>query len=180
MKLNLGSHNKRIKGYTNVDALGLENVDIVHNLTEYPYPFEENSIDEILMTEVLEHISWRKTDAVLKECFRILKVGGKMHIQVPDCGNMMKAMMNDWISEIIPHKPESEDQVLKLRKETGKTVHPNRWLMAFCGAQKHEFDAHLNIFTAERLEDYIINAGFNKWDFKEDKLGWKLKVDIWK
>ena len=72
-KLNLGSHNKRMKGYTNVDALPLENVDVVHNLTDYPYPFEDNSIDEILMTEVLEHISWRDTVNVLRECKRILK-----------------------------------------------------------------------------------------------------------
>jgi len=40
LKLNLGSHNKIMEGFVNVDCLDLEKVDVVHDLTETPYPFE--------------------------------------------------------------------------------------------------------------------------------------------
>jgi len=180
MKLNLGSHNKRIKGYKNVDGLPLPNVDIIHDLTCYPYPFSDDSVDEILMTEVLEHISWRETINVLKECHGILKVGGKMHIQVPAIDEMCKMFVNNEIDEVIPHKPQSVEQVLELTKATGKKVHPNRWLMAYCGAAKHKFDHHLNIFTKEILERDLYMAGFSDVIFKEDPLKWKIKVDAYK
>ena len=184
MRLNLGSHNKTIEGYVNVDALHLDNVDITHDLTEFPYPFEENSIDEILMTELLEHISWRQSVNVLRECHRILKPGGKMQIQVPDIREMMFAYWNEQICECVPHKPKSkEDAKADLScpdcNGYGK-VHPNRWKMAFCGAQKHRYDSHLNIFTPESLEEDLLSAGFNKIDFKKDDYGWKIKCNVWK
>jgi predicted SAM-dependent methyltransferase len=183
MKLNFGSNNVRVDGYTNVDGLALENVDVVHDFTTYPYPFETDSIDDILMIEVLEHISFRQTHNVLSELRRILKPGGRLYIQVPDCGSMMEMYINGQIGEEIPHKvPKGmkNPELLELMKNTGKRVHPDRWLMAFCGAQKHKYDAHLNVFTKERLEEELLNAGFDKIDFGVDPLGWKLKVSVWK
>lgn len=183
MKLNFGSNERRIDGYTNVDGLALQNVDIVHDFTTYPYPFDNDSIEDILMIEVLEHISFRETQNVLKELRRILKPGGRLYIQVPDCGSMMEAFVNGEISEEIPHKVPygmKNKDILELQKSTGKKVHPMRWLMAFCGAQKHKYDAHLNVFTRFRLEDELVNAGFNKIDFGCDPIGWKLKVNVLK
>jgi len=200
MKLNLGSHSKIVEGYTNVDALDLPNVDYICDITRTPWIFQPTSIppidkdlrigyildiadnkaEEILMVEVLEHISFRKTDAVLKEVHRVLKPGGKVHIQVPDCGEMMKAYCDKKIGTFMPHKPESVEQVKEIRERTGLIVHPNRWLFAFLGAQKHEYDAHLNIFTKERMEEYLNNAGFSKINFLIDPLWWKIKVDAFK
>ena len=194
MNLNIGSHNVRLKDYLNVDILPLENVDLVCDITQTPWQMienrpelktahpvpgsmNENGTDAILMVEVLEHLSFHDTNRVLKEIHRVLKPGGTIHIQVPDCGSMMEMYVNDQIDPRIPHKPQSEEQVLKLREETGKAVHPTRWLMAFCGAQKYGVpDIHKNIFTKQRMEDALEEAGFNKIDFKEDPLRWKIKV----
>jgi predicted SAM-dependent methyltransferase len=95
MKINLGSHNKRIEGFVNVDGLDLPNVDVIHDLTLFPYPFEDNSAEEIYICEVLEHISFRKTAFVLRECKRILAHGGKLTIQVPDIGAMCEMYAHD-------------------------------------------------------------------------------------
>jgi len=182
MKLNLGSHSKQVgEGWTNVDALILPNVDIVHDLTEYPYPFDEDSVDEILMVEVLEHISWRETINVLRECRRILKPGGKMHIQVPDCESMMYAYFGGGICPGVPHKPKSKEEVINHKCDNceGKGyVHPMRWKMAFCGAQKHEFDSHLNVFTPSILIEDLEEAGFEKIELVKDELNWKIKINI--
>lgn len=204
MKLNIGSNNIRIEGYLNLDGLDLENVDAVGELNlspyilkikpenlykfgesiiSYPlvgegnYIFVENSVDEILAIEFLEHISFRHTDLALGEWRRILKRGGKIHIQVPDCGKAMEYYVNNQICECVPHKGTNEQQVADpacFRCSGKAKINPQRWLYSFTGAQKHQFDSHLNIFTKERLEQALVRNGFKEIQFKDDKF--KLKV----
>lgn len=200
MKLNIGSHNVRVDGFKNVDIFALENVDIVMDITEVPWVgrtpdgkvpeetgtvftgvFMNDSVDEILMVEVLEHLSFHDTVKVLTEIYRVLKPGGKLHIQVPDCGSMMEMYVRKQIGEDIPHKPKSVEEVMYMRELTGKKVNPRRWLMAFCGAQKYGVpDIHKNIFTKEIMQDNLEEAGFEHIDFKEDPLEWKIKVNVFK
>lgn len=56
-------------------------VDIVHDLNDYPWPFETDSVDEIVMDHVLEHLVDR--NRAIKESHRILKLGGVAKITVP-------------------------------------------------------------------------------------------------
>jgi len=80
--LNLGCGFDRFEGYVNVDAFDICKPDIVHDLNEFPYPWADNSVDEIKMLHILEHLDdWWK---VFLECVRILKPGGYLHIHVPD------------------------------------------------------------------------------------------------
>jgi len=81
MKLNLGCGNKKIDSYTGVDFICNDNVDIVHDLNLFPYPFGDGTIDEILMDNVLEHLN--DLIAVMEELDRILKPGGILKINVP-------------------------------------------------------------------------------------------------
>jgi SAM-dependent methyltransferase len=53
--------------------------DIFYNGGQFP--FEQNSFDSILSTEVLEHVFNREEH--LKECFRVLKPGGLMLLTTP-------------------------------------------------------------------------------------------------
>ena len=81
MKINLGCGKDIKEGWINVDAIPLEGIDIVHNLNEFPYPFDDNSADYILMKHTLEHLD--DVVGVMEECHRILKPGGKIEIIVP-------------------------------------------------------------------------------------------------
>lgn len=56
LKLDLACGNNKIEGYTGVDVAALESVDVVHDLNEYPWPFEENSVDEVHCAHYIEHI----------------------------------------------------------------------------------------------------------------------------
>ena len=165
MKLNLGSNTKQIEGFINVDALPFPEVDEVWDLTKIPYPFaEEFSVDEILSVECLEHISFRDTYRVLSEWYRIMKVGGKLKIQVPDIEKMIYYYVNNEICECVPHKAESvegykADPECPVCKGTAK-VNINRWAYAFTGAQKHKYDIHKNIFTPEILKKVLAKIGF--------------------
>ena len=85
MKLNLGSGSKILEGYTNVDKYDYYKPDIVHDLENFPYPFEENSIDEILLSHVLEHIG-QSPDTflkIIKELYRICRNDSLIKIIVP-------------------------------------------------------------------------------------------------
>jgi ubiquinone/menaquinone biosynthesis C-methylase UbiE len=172
MKINLGSHNKRIEGFVNVDGLDLPNVDVIHDLTLFPYPFEDNSAEEIYICEVLEHISFRKTAFVLRECKRILAHGGKLTVQVPDIGAMCEMYAHDQICDCVPRKAKKySDYTANARccSCRGRAlIHPERWRFAFSGAQKHEFDAHLNHFTKDILMNDLVSAGFTDIEFTDN------------
>ena len=79
MKLNLGCGDKKIDGYVNVDLYG--NPDMRVDLFQFPWPWENESVDEVTSIDFLEHvIEFRKT---WHEIYRILKPGGILGLQVP-------------------------------------------------------------------------------------------------
>lgn len=83
MKLNLGCGEKKLEGYINVDACG--EPDIRCDLSVFPWPFEDNSADEVTSAHFLEHVQdYEKT---ILEMHRILKPGGILHFKVPHFRN---------------------------------------------------------------------------------------------
>jgi SAM-dependent methyltransferase len=85
--LNLGCGKTRIPGSIGVDLIKIENfVDIVHDLDVPPYPFKDNSVDEIHCYHVLEHL--HNTLQTLEEFYRILKPNGILNIRVPHFSSM--------------------------------------------------------------------------------------------
>jgi len=80
-RLNLGCGNVRLRGYLGVDKNKLPSVDVVHDLDKLPYPFKNNSVDEIIMDNVLEHL--RNIVGVMEEIHRICKPGAVIKIYVP-------------------------------------------------------------------------------------------------
>lgn len=86
--INIGAGTDTDNDYINVDMVALEGIDVVHNLMNYPWPFEDNSADEIRAVDVLEHLPpyIGEEHGVIKfinECWRILKPGGELYIQTP-------------------------------------------------------------------------------------------------
>lgn len=83
--LNLGCGTDIMKGsgetqYINIDICRLEDVDIVMDLNIIEYPFAPESVDIIIMNDILEHLE--NPIDVLQECWRILREGGECRIKV--------------------------------------------------------------------------------------------------
>ena len=73
MKLNLGCGAMPMTGWVNVDMVGIEGVDVVHDLDSFPWPFEDESADAIRAYDVFEHVN--DPLGFVAECWRVLAVG---------------------------------------------------------------------------------------------------------
>jgi SAM-dependent methyltransferase len=85
LKVNLGAGSSKIDGYVSLDKFEFFEPDIVHDLETFPYPFDDNSVDNIIMSHVLEHIGQHPDTfhAIIKELYRICKPAALIDIAVP-------------------------------------------------------------------------------------------------
>lgn len=56
VKLDLACGQNRREGFTGVDCVDGENVDLVVDLERYPWPFEDDSVDELHCSHFIEHV----------------------------------------------------------------------------------------------------------------------------
>ena len=83
--LNLGAGRKPIKGAVNHDIhLDPQRpwISIAHDLSNLPWPWEDNSFDRIVARAVLEHINIDLVTS-LNECWRILRPKGILYLKLP-------------------------------------------------------------------------------------------------
>ena len=79
--LDVGCGSRKLPGAVGIDILKIPGVDIVHDLSIFPWPLPENEFDVIFMSHCLEHV-----DDLLKtlaEINRISRRGAHIIIQVP-------------------------------------------------------------------------------------------------
>ena len=82
LRVNLGAGGRPKEGYVNVDVNpNAPGVDLVHDLNDYPWPFDSDSVDEVAMNQCLEHLIDR--NRAMKEIYRILRKNGVARIAVP-------------------------------------------------------------------------------------------------
>ena len=98
MKVNLGGNYPIEEGWVNVDNYAHGKGIIRHDLNHLPWPFEEGSVEEIKCTYVIEHLNLPLTD-FLKECKRILKHKGKLHLVTDNVGywrDRINFLLGNW------------------------------------------------------------------------------------
>lgn len=132
VKLNLGCHKSIKPGFINVDKDHYPGVDMVADVFDLNLPDEH--ADEIHASNILEHAPHRETLNILKDWYRILKVGGVFQISVPDF-----------------------EVVLKMYQEHGFCDWVRNQLY---GDQNYPGAFHYTCFTEKTLTDYLKEAGF--------------------
>lgn len=80
MKLNLGCGRDKKQGFVNVDNAPVWRPDVLHDLTSH-WPWPNDSIDEIIAWQLLEHIP--NLIFFMNEAHRVLKIGAPINITVP-------------------------------------------------------------------------------------------------
>ena len=83
MKLNLGSGSNPKPDYCNVDKYG--DPDVRHDLEQFPWPWDDSTIDEIRLNHILEHIgeTTKIYLGIIQEIYRVCKPDAKIEIIVP-------------------------------------------------------------------------------------------------
>ncbi len=141
-KLNLGSGPDIRPGYDNIDLYFEDPRVIKMDIRNLRYA--DNTVDEVLCSHVLEHLSFNDVPPTLKEIHRVLRPGGRVIIDVPD----LEAVLRHWLK--LPEK--------------------QRWgfaLMEIYGSQERDGQFHRTGFTEARLRQDLMDAGFKDIDIKK-------------
>jgi len=132
IKLNLGSGDIVMPGYTNYDRK--------YGTEAYPLAVENESVDEIYASHILEHFDWRQSLKVLENWVSKLKVGGVIKIAVPDY------------------------RLISEKYLAGEKINTVSYI---CGGQDDENDYHKSLFDKESLSAMMDAAGLidiKPWD----------------
>ena len=91
-KLNVGSGSDLREDHVNMDLFHPE-ADLKHDLTKFPWPFLDESFEEVYASHVFEHVpvvimpDGRDVFLhLMDEAHRVLKLGGRLIIRVPLAG----------------------------------------------------------------------------------------------
>ena len=82
-KLQLGTSNSPIIGWLNTDVLPT-NRRVAYLDATRRFPFNDDIFDYVYSEHMIEHIEHQSAVFMLRECFRVLKPGGKIRISTPD------------------------------------------------------------------------------------------------
>ena len=138
MKLHIGG--KQIKdGWKILNIQKNDGVDFVGSISDLSQ-FDDNSIEEIYASHVVEHVDQKNIKKTLEGIYRVLKNDGKFYISVPD----LDVLCRIFIDNKAPAKVK---------------FHVMRMMF---GGQTDEFDYHYFGWNYEFLNSYLIETGFKK------------------
>lgn len=80
LDLGCGPHGK-LEGAIGVDKRPAPHVDVVHDLNDFPYPFDENRFEHIEMSHILEHVA--HPAQMMEEVHRIARSNATVRIVTP-------------------------------------------------------------------------------------------------
>lgn len=83
LKLDIGCGKNKKPDFYGVDAIKFEGVDLVYDIRKTPWPWKDNSVEEIHTSHFVEHLTSDERCKFANEAYRILKPDGKVTIVVP-------------------------------------------------------------------------------------------------
>jgi len=83
VKLDLGCGKRKKEGFVGVDTRAFEGVDIVCDLGNERWPWDDGSVDEAHCSHMIEHLTATQRVHFVNELHRVLKVGGQCQLIFP-------------------------------------------------------------------------------------------------
>lgn len=96
IKLNLGSGDQRIGDFINIDLYD-ETADVKADICQLPY--EDNSVDEAVALQVIEHVPYNRSLEMFLEWRRVLKPGGQVIVETPDIDVVCRKILEEGLQE---------------------------------------------------------------------------------
>jgi SAM-dependent methyltransferase len=79
--LDVGCGSSKTPGAVGIDISADTDADVVHDLNVFPYPLEDESFDEILLQDVIEHVA--EPIRVFEELHRIARPAARLQLRTP-------------------------------------------------------------------------------------------------
>lgn len=81
-KLQIGCASNIFEGWLNTDIKPMRNVLFLDATKKFPF---DNAVFDYVFTEhLIEHLKFKDGERCIRECYRVIKPGGKMRISTPD------------------------------------------------------------------------------------------------
>ena len=154
MKLNIGSSNDIIPGWVNIDrnpGKGVTVLDVRNGLS-----YHDNSVELIFSAHCIDHLSFNEVLNFLKECYRVLKIGGTIRITVPD--------MRKHIIHYLRWKIDNDDKIwidYVTKDHIDNIYHGIDNLFRILTQVDDDYGDHHSIFTHDILWLRFMHAGFD-------------------
>lgn len=156
MKIEVGAGGRAAPGFLAVD-LNPRRADVV--ASGLALPFRTGSIEALRAVDVLEHVSYRDTAAILAEWARVCAPGASLYVQVPDADAIMRRY-------VARHPlPIPDDQALPATLLAGAAWrllggHDDHERVDTAAGDDWRWNAHYALFSCESLTDALDVAGF--------------------
>ena len=138
MKLHIGGEEKK-DGWKILNIQKKKDVDFIGDISDLSQ-FQDNSIDEIYASHVVEHVAQKKVEKTLKGIYKVLKENGKFYVSVPDMDILCKIFLH----------PKATGQI---------KIHVMRMMF---GGQTDDYDFHYFGYTLQFLSGFLKESGFKK------------------
>lgn len=93
-KLHIGCSGHMLMNWLNSDYRPAAR-DVLHLDATATFPFEDNQFDYVFSEHMIEHVDFPHGRSMLAECYRVLKVGGKVRISTPDLAFLINLRQNE-------------------------------------------------------------------------------------
>lgn len=90
INLHLASGHNYLKNYINIDINRCARVDINMDVRKIKKYFRKNSVNSVMTLHFLSYLRFWEAQIFLKDCYDILKEGGKIIIEIPDISKIAK------------------------------------------------------------------------------------------
>jgi predicted SAM-dependent methyltransferase len=101
LKVHIGTGEINLQGWINIDARNFSHVHIVSDDMKLA-EFSDDSIDEIYLCHILEHISFEEANKFVSTVCNKLKKGGVLRIAVPSFDSIVKILFNQLNDATVP------------------------------------------------------------------------------
>ena len=134
--LNLGCGTNKITGATNLDCEESVKPDIVHNFTQSPLPFDDQSFDKVVLFHTIEHIEKKFHKFIFLQINRVLAPDGHLIVSYPEFSKIVQ----NWLTNF-----------------QGKR---DFWEATIYGRQLYKSDYHVCAIDSDELKELLEVCGF--------------------
>ena len=96
MKLDLGCGDNKREGFEGVDKFKTDSTDHVVDLLEFPWPWDDGSVEEVHCSHFFEHVPADKRARFMEELWRVMVPGGRALFITPMGDRALQDATHQW------------------------------------------------------------------------------------